>query len=72
MPDIKSPNQKTKVTALTRVCQRKNEFYHKPVSMECNTSSLGHLPTCKISKANIERQKSYCPDTISNEWTDKQ
>jgi acyl-CoA thioesterase FadM len=29
-----------------------------------NTSSGGGLPTCKIYKACLERQKSYSPDTI--------
>ena len=38
---------------------------HRPLSMVWNASSLGVLPTCKISKAYINRQNSYSPDTLS-------
>ena len=33
-------------------------------TMGWGTSSGGGLPTCQISKAYLERQKSYSPDTI--------
>ena len=46
------------------ICHRKNKnlnwrsvLGHRPQSMDCDPSSLGDLPTCKISKAYLKDKK---------------